>query len=285
MPAAEFLVPATLDEALDALGAEGTHLLGGGTALALLMKTGLLDAARVVWLGKVAELGSVTVRDGVLRVGGGVTLHRLATSPVVRQHCPSLAEAAGLAANIRVRAVATVGGHLVHADPRQDCPPVLLATGATVRLASAGGTRSMAVDDFLVSFMETAIRPDEVLTEIEVPLEPDRQEAYVRFAPGSQDDFPTVSAAAVVRCDPSGAIAEVRIGVGALGTRATLHCFDAGSWGGREPGDALADAIAAGVSAQVQPGADRLGSVAYRRHVAGVVAGRALRRAWRDGAT
>lgn len=285
MPAAEFLAPATLGEALDALGDEGTHLLGGGTALALLMKTGLLDAARVVWLGKVPELGTLAVREGALHVGGGVTLHRLATSPVVHQHCPSLAAAAGLAANIRVRAVATIGGHLVHADPRQDCPPVLLAAGAIVHLASAGGTRSMAVDDFLVSFMETEIQPDEVLTEVEVPLDQARREAYVRFAPGSQDDFPTASAAAVVRGDASGALAAVRIGVGAAGSRATLHCFDGGSWGTSAgmPDDALADALAAMVAAEVQPVADHRGSAEYRRHVTGVTVARALRQAWGDG--
>ncbi|MGH9089603.1 MAG: FAD binding domain-containing protein, partial [Acidimicrobiales bacterium] len=106
MPTTEFLAPATLDEALGALGASDTHLLGGGTALALLLKTGLLEAGRVVWLGRVPELQGIAEVDGALQIGAGVTLHAITTSPLVSRHCPSLARAAGLAANIRVRAVA-----------------------------------------------------------------------------------------------------------------------------------------------------------------------------------
>lgn len=284
MPAAEFLAPATLGEALDALGDEGTHLLGGGTVLSLLLKTGLLEAARVVWLGRVAELKTIAAHDGLLRIGGGVTLHELAASPVVRRGCPGLARAAGLAANVRVRAVATVGGHLVHADPRQDCPPVLLAAGASVHLASASSTRVVDLDDFLVSFMETAIGHDEVLTGVTVPLDATRREAYVRFAPGSADDFPTVSAAAAVRSDGAGGMADLRIAVGAAGPRATLHRPDPRLWSGRGLDAALAEAVGAAVAEEVRPDADHRGSVEYRRHVAGVVAGRALRQAWRDGA-
>ncbi|MGH2448983.1 MAG: FAD binding domain-containing protein, partial [Chloroflexota bacterium] len=164
MPATDFVVPSTITEAVGVLGDDGTYLLGGGTALTLLMKTGMLEVSRLVWLGKISALRTISERNGALRIGSGVTLLEIAESPVVRRHCPSLARAAGLAANVRVRAVATLGGHLVHADPRQDCPPALLASCASVHLASSEGERAMALDEFLVSLMETVITPTEVLT-------------------------------------------------------------------------------------------------------------------------
>lgn len=280
MPRVEFLAPTTLEGVLGALGGEGTFLLGGGTSLALLMKTGMVEATRVVWLGKVEALRAITAADGVLRIGAGVTLHSIANSPLVRRHCPSLAAAAGLAANIRVRAVATLGGHLVHADPRQDCPPPLLAAGATVMLASSAGGRVLPLERFLFSLMETAIRPGEVLTQVDVPIDGGRREAYVRFAPASRDDFPTASAAAAVVLDGAGRLARLRVAVGAAGPRPTLHAPPEELWEGRVPDEAVRDAVAGAVAGEVDPVGDHRASAPYRRHVTGVVVGRALVRAW-----
>lgn len=276
MAATEFLAPTTVDEVLGALEGVGTHLLGGGTALAPMLKTGLVEARRVVWLGRVPELRQVQELDGTLRVGAGVTLHELATSPLVRRSCPSLARAAGLAANVRVRAVATLGGHLVHADPRQDCPPVLLACGATVHLASTGGHRVLALDDFLVSLMETAIDSAEVLTCVDVPIDPDRREAYVRFAAASEHDFPTVGAAAALRTDATGALCDLRIGIGAVGARATGHRPDPALWRDRPCTAETARAVGSAVAAAVEPLPDHRRSARYHRHVTGVMVARAL---------
>ncbi len=253
------------------VGPDDTVLLGGGTALSLLLKTHMIAPRQLVWLGRVAALRTVSVQDGVLQIGAGVTLHALSGSELVRRHCPSLARAAGQAANVRVRTVATIGGHLVHADPRQDLPPVLLAMGASIRLASTKSTREVALDDFLVSLMETRIASDEVLTHVFVPVDAGRHEAYLRFTPRSCEDFPTVGATDGANC-----IIDASVGVGGVGSRATVHTQVRSQLSGKRLTESLAEKAAASVAEAIEPIADHRGSERYKRHMTYVLVKRVL---------
>src|SRR5690606_13612077 len=117
-------------------------LWGGGLATTLMMKQGLLAPERLVGLRRVAELRGIRQNDaGDLLLGGCTTLRDLERSPSARRLCPALADTAPGVGNVRVRNVATGGGHLVHGDPGQDLPPLLLALDGDVRLASAAGER------------------------------------------------------------------------------------------------------------------------------------------------
>ncbi len=209
---AEFAAPATVEEALAALQAEHSVALGGGTQVVTLLKTGLLDPERVVWLGRIGALAELRVRpDGTLVIGAGVTLDRMSRAPEVRERHPVVADAAARVGNPRVRAVATIGGHLAHADPRQDLPPVLLALGATVVLRSLDGERSLALSELFTGFMATALGDGELITRVEIPAAPPgRRAAYVRFAPGSAADYPTVGVAAALTAG-----GDVRLAIGA----------------------------------------------------------------------
>ncbi|MDA8313007.1 MAG: FAD binding domain-containing protein [Actinomycetota bacterium] len=277
MSTVELAAPRTLEGVFPLLAPDDTLLVGGGTALSLLMKAHLVAPRRLVWLGKVSALQNVSVQDGVLRIGSGVTLHSISESELVRRHCPSLAAAARQAANVRVRAVATIGGHLAHADPRQDLPPVLLAAGASVELASASSTREVRVDDLIVSFMETQITSEEVLTYVSVPVEARRRETYLRFSPRSCEDFPTVGVAAAVTTDGAGRVIHASVGVGAVGSRASLHRQLSPLHFGEGLTESLADAAAASVAEAIEPIADHRGSERYKRHVTFVLVKRALR--------
>lgn len=271
-----FVVPASVDEAVAALADEEAVAVAGGTSIGLLVGQGLLAPSALVWLGRIPELTEVAVRDGRLVLGAGVTLWDLAAHPDVRRHLPALAAAADVVGNVRVRAVATVGGALAHADPRQDLPPVLLAHDAEVEVAGPGGRRQLPVDELVTGFMSTSLAPGEVLTSVSVPLVAGRRGRYRRFTPGSADDYPTVAVAAALTV-ADGAITAARVAVGGAGPRAFLVPEAEALVG--SPADAsrapLA-VVAAAAAERAEPVDDRLGSAAYKRRMAAVWVRRVL---------
>lgn len=275
--ALEFLVPGSLDEAVGLLRGEEDMLLGGGTAVALLLRHRLITPARLIWLGRVPTLREISVDgEGNLRIGAGATLAQLARSPEVRSRCPSLARAAAGAANPRVRSVATIGGHIAHADPRQDLPPVLLAHGARLRLLGGTGWRDLDLADALLGLMETAVAPGEAIAEVVVPCPQGQRSTYARFTPGSEDDYPTVGVAVVLRTSPGGEVAAAKVAVGAAGPRAVVVEEAAACLVGRTPSeDDIRDAGRA-VEEAVRPLDDQRGSAAYKRAMSGLWTRRAL---------
>ncbi len=252
MPASEFLAPAALAEALEALAVEGALALGGGTALAILLKNRLVEPVRIVWLGRVAELAGVRhLQSGGIELGAATTLAGLSAQPEVAAAYPMLAAAAGGVGNVRVRAVATLGGHVAHADPRQDLPPVLLALGAELVLSSPGGERTLPAEKFFTGYLETALRPGEVVRAIRLPpARPDQRALYTRFTPGSEDDYPTVGVAAAI------ADGQLRIGLGGVAPTAVLV---------RLPGGIEPEAAAEAAAAAADPAGDQRGSAGYKR--------------------
>ncbi len=151
---------------------ETVRPLAGGTALALLARYGFLQPTRLVSLrnmpGKLGHISSS--RPGTLRIRAMVTLTELARSPLVAQAPSVLAAAAGLVANVRVRNVACLGGHLAHADPHMDLPPVLLALDARVEIRGPTGVRWSTVDDLVSGYYETTLGQQELITAVEVPV-------------------------------------------------------------------------------------------------------------------
>lgn len=273
----EFLAPGTIEAAVAALaGDPGAMAVGGSTAVSLLMKEGLVTPSRLVWLGRLPDWGAITAGPGMVRIGGGATLASLAGSGLIRRVAPALASAAGAAANPRVRAVATLGGHLAHADPRQDLPPVLLAAGASAVLVGPAGERRLPVDDLLVGFYETSLRAGEVITAVEVPSPPGCTQVYARFNPGSADDYPTVGIAVQVQIGPAGTVAEVRVAAGGCAGRAVLLRQAAAAVRGRPPGEIDLMAVQAAAEQEIPVVGDHRGSESYKRRVAGVWARRAV---------
>jgi aerobic carbon-monoxide dehydrogenase medium subunit len=275
----EYVAPDRLDDALERLGrAEGEAiLLGGGTATVLLMKQDLIAPKVVIDLGHIPELGGIAAGAGRrLRLGATCLLAELEDSTIVRTAYPVVARTAHRVGNVRVRNVATLGGNLVHADPAQDLPPVLMALGATVTLASRRGTRRLPLDAFYVGYMETAIEQDEVLTEVELPPPPaGLRSTYIKYTPRSQDDYGTVNVACalVVEDGVCRSAALVLGGVGAtpLRIRSAETCLS---------GHPLTDARIAEASTfaaqEIDPWDDLRGNAAYKRAMAEVWTARAL---------
>ena len=189
----ELLQPGSLGEAFALLESEETRPLSGGTALMLMMKAGVLRPKRLVSLRK---LGLDRIEaNGSLRIGAMTTLRALEKSDVVRQGWPVIARTLRTLSNVRVRNVATVGGALAHADPHMDLPPLLCALGARVTVEGKNGRRTVPVEELYAGYLETTLKPGELITQVEVPVLGQRRAAYLKCTTRSADDWPAVGVA------------------------------------------------------------------------------------------
>jgi aerobic carbon-monoxide dehydrogenase medium subunit len=187
--------PRTLQEAFALLDAEGARPFGGGTALMLMMKAGVLRPQRLVSL---KNLGLEKIEPaGGLRIGAMTTLSALERSPEVRKGWPVIARTLRTLSNVRVRNVATVGGALAHADPHMDLPPLLSALGAKVVIQGRKGERTMPVEDLYAGYLENTLGKD-LITHVQIPPLGKRGAAYLKCTTRSADDWPAVGVAVVL---------------------------------------------------------------------------------------
>ena len=188
--------PRSLPEALSLLGEEGARPFAGGTALMLMMKAGVLRPARLVSLRK---LGLEKIEaNGALRIGAMATLRSLEKSEIIGKEWPVITRTLRTLSNVRVRNVATVGGALAHADPHMDLPPLLAALGARVTIQGKQGTRTVPVEDLYAGYLETTLKPGELVTQVEIPALGKRRAAYLKCTTRSADDWPAVGVAVVL---------------------------------------------------------------------------------------
>jgi aerobic carbon-monoxide dehydrogenase medium subunit len=185
--------PTSLAEALALLDADDARAFGGGTALMLMMKAGVLRPGRLVSLRKL-KLDRIEA-GGSLRIGAMATLRSLEKSEAVRKGWPVITRALRTLSNVRVRNVATVGGALAHADPHMDLPPLLAALGATVFVSGKSGERSLPVEKLYAGYLENTLKPGELITHIEIPPLGKRSAAYLKCTTRSADDWPAVGVA------------------------------------------------------------------------------------------
>jgi carbon-monoxide dehydrogenase medium subunit len=277
-----YVRPESIDEAVNLLArsSDRSHLLAGGTALLLLIKQGLVEPGLLVDLAGIDSLRQVRpTADGGIEVGALARLREIERDPLVLERQPVLASTIGRVATIRIRNQATLGGNLVHADPAQDPPPMLLALDAEVEVVGVGGRRTVPLDAFFVDVFETSLSPGEILTGIHVPALPGGSRAtYEKFLPRTADDYATVAVAARVTVGQDGRIADARIALGAAGP-VPMRVFSAEQvLVGRHPSAVDLNAVAVATRDAADPVDDARGSAGYKREMAGVIAARAVRR-------
>src|SRR5919109_81508 len=164
--------PETLGEAVSVLVRDGDRakIIAGGTALVIMLRNHLISPSVLLSLGRLPDLRHIRHEPGTgLRIGALVSIRDAERSPLVHEKQPALASTFGKVGNVRVRNAATVGGNLSEADYASDPPCVLVALQAKARAASATGERDIPLTEFFKGFYETALRPDEILTELIVP--------------------------------------------------------------------------------------------------------------------
>ena len=283
MQAFEYRTPKSVKEVQQDLKQFGSDakLIAGGTALVIMMKQRLVRPSCLVSLRSVRGLNGIAEKNGGIAIGGGTTHRAVEGSPLVKRRLPVLAETYHHVATVRVRNMATVGGGLAHADPNQDPPPTLIALGASLKAASADGSRTIPLEEFFTDYYETVLKPEEIITELYVPRLPANSgAAFLKFLPRTADDYATVSAAAVVTLDKSKKnFADVRIALGSVGTTPIrARAAEAVLRGQPVKAEALAEAGEKAKQA-VDPISDFRGSAAYKKEMAGVFVRRALTKA------
>jgi aerobic carbon-monoxide dehydrogenase medium subunit len=273
----QLLQPTTVDEASGALRdfAERGTVYAGGAELLLLIRHGLLQSEILVDVKKIDRLHGITWNDGALSVGACVTHHTLETNPLVRKHAPSFAYAESQVANVRVRNQGTLGGNLCFNDPHSDPGTVLLIHNASVTLGSQRGERQIPLHDFFLDAYETALEPDELILDVQIPSLPSGMiSAYLRL---HRFQRPTLGVATAVKMN-DGTIAESRLAVGCVGPKAQrLVDLEA-----KLNGSSLSDAKRVLAEQKnylrdlLRPVDDLLGSADYKLYMTGVLLGEAL---------
>lgn len=270
--------PETLDEACGLLGElDDAQVYGGGTAIQILIKQGILFTEDLVDVSLVPGLADVTVTDEAVDVGAMVCLRRLETDPHVRRVVPLAARTYGHVASPRVRNTASVGGNLAHGDYRLDPPAALMVLDAAVVAHSVRGTREIPVRELFPGFQETALSPDEIVTRIRIPAQPPGSGGhFVKLSSLGANDWPAASAAALLRCDRERLLLD--LGLCALAPVPVFLSLDVSGM------DAPRAASAAMSAAEpvMDPIEDVRGSCGYKRQLGLVAVRDAVRGAWEE---
>jgi len=277
----EYFAPTTIDEALSLLDQHGDDckILSGGHSLIPVLKLRLAAPAVVVDIGKIAQLKTIKIDNGVIRLGANATHAAIAASVEVKQHCPLLAETAAQIGDQQVRNRGTIGGSLTHADPAADWPAAMLALNAEIVARSSKGERAIKASDFFVDMLTSAVEPGEIVTEVRVPVPAQPQaSAYLKVAQ-SASGFALVGVAAQLKLN-NGQCEEISIGVTGLAPKAFRAAAVEGALRGKTLDEAAIKAAAAHADADASDALEDIhASGEYRRQLAKVYAQRAVQAA------
>jgi carbon-monoxide dehydrogenase medium subunit len=262
LPEVEYARPSTLDEAVQLLGAnDGARALAGGQTLTNVMKARAAAPDVLVDLNGLDELRAIRrTADGGLKLGAMATYADIARSSEVADVRPILAEVALQIADVQVRNRGTIGGNVCSNDPTNHLPPLLVALGATMTIRGADGERTVSADEFFLGVYMTAVAQGELLTTVTVP------------PPGGGDAFESVTIGRDGTCIVSAAATldgQARVAIGCVAAVPVLVTA-------APEEEAVREAVTGAVT---DPPSDVHASAEYRRHLAGVLAARAVRRA------
>ena len=276
-----YFSPRTLDEAialLQKLGPEA-KLLSGGQSLIPMMKLRLLSPEYIVDINRIPGLDYISESDGHLKIGALAREHQLESSEAVQTRFPILADTARVIADPLVRSQATVCGNLAHGDPANDHPATMLALGATIVATGPKGQREIAIKDFFPGLFTTALEPEEILTEIRVPIPPPKSGgAYLKLE-RKVGDFATAGVAVQIELDDAGVCKRAGVGLTNVGMTPIKATKTESFLTGKKLDDATIQEAAQLAASESEPTDDIRGSKEYKRDLVRVLTARALKRA------
>lgn len=266
----EYQRASSVDDAISRLSrlGDGAKLLAGGHSLIPLMKLRLVTPGVVVDIGRLSELRYIHDAGDHIAIGSLTRHYDLQCSKVLQREVPLLAHVAGLVGDPPVRHRGTIGGSLAHGDPASDLPAAVMALDGRLVVSGSHGKRTLAATDFFRGFWETALTPEEVLTEVQIPKGAAGW-AYEKFTRRAFD-WAIVGVAVVVTGTTSVQVALANVGPATVRASATEQALRDGA----SPAEAAGRAVEG-----LSPSSDVNASSEYRAHLAVVLTGRALERA------
>jgi aerobic carbon-monoxide dehydrogenase medium subunit len=277
-PPFDYVAPKTLPEAIAALGQhENAKVLAGGQSLIPLMRFRLASPSVLVDINRIEGLSYINEDHGWLKIGSMTRENAVDQSALVHEKYPLLADTVQVISDPIVRNMGTVGGNLANSDPGNDHPATMLAYGAQVVATGPKGERVIPIESFFIGLYESALAPNEILTEVRIPAtKPRSGGAYLKLE-RKVGDFATAAVAIQVVLDEKGKFASVGIGltnVGLTGIKATAA---ENYLNGKDPSDANIRQAAKLAAEAAQPIADVRGSEDYKRSLVKTYTVRALR--------
>lgn len=264
---------------LDQHGGEA-KILAGGQSLIPLIRFRIAGPAVLVDISRIADLEYIEEADGVLHIGALTREAALDSSPLIRDRYPILLDTASMIADPVVRNWATVGGNLAHADPANDHPATMLALGASVVATGPAGTREIPIDQFFTdATFETALAPNEVLTELRIPAPGEHSGGAYFKLERKVGDYAIAGVAAYVTLDGQGHVSYAGIGLTNVGpTPIKAHAAEQSLIGKPLTEASIHDAADLAAAAS-QPTSDTRGPAEYKRDMVRTLTIRALRKA------
>jgi carbon-monoxide dehydrogenase medium subunit len=284
MKAFDYVAPNSLDEAVTLLAERGerARVLAGGTDLIVQLREGRREVDLVVDVKNVPEVNEIDYHpERGLRFGAAVPCYRLYENPALGRAYPGLHDAVSLIGGIQIQGRATVGGNLCNASPAADTIPALIASSAVCVIAGPEGTRELPVESFCTAPGRTALRRGELLVSLRLPPpRPHSGSAYLRFIPRNEMDIAVVGAGVSVTLDEGRSrCTAARIALAAVAPTPLLVPEAAAAVVGGTLADGEIEQAAERARAAARPISDMRGDADYRRHLVGVLVGRALRAA------
>ncbi len=284
-PPFEYHAPTALEEALDLLAELGDEakVLAGGQSLVPLLNFRLARPAHLVDLNRIADLAYVRAWDGGLAIGAMTRQRALERDHAVVERAPLLAQAVPHIGHVQIRNRGTIGGSLAHADPAAELPAVIAALDGQLVVRSSAGERVLGADAFFLTYLTTALQPDELLVEVRVPgLPAGAGTAFLELS-RRHGDFALVGVAAALVLAGDGRCRDARLALTGVGASPVRGRTGEAALRGQVPSDRLLREVGRLVAAGLEPDSDLHASAEYRRDVAGVLVERALRAARKNG--
>lgn len=280
-PRFRYFAPTTAAEAVGLLEthADTAKVLAGGQSLVPMLNMRLARPEVIVDINRVEGLSRLAVEDGELVVGALVRQRAVEKSPDVAARVPVLQEAIGYVGHVQIRNRGTVVGSIVHADPSAELPAVLALLDGSLRVMGPSGTRDVPWQELFLTYFTTTLGPDELAVETRFPLPPAGAGWSFMEVARRHGDFALVAVGALVTADDAGRIQQARLALTGVGGAPVRPERAEALLAGQALEDDVLAAVAEAVREAIEPESDIHASAEYRRHVAGVLTGRALRAA------
>ncbi|RED49037.1 FAD binding domain-containing protein [Aestuariispira insulae] len=276
--------PGTIEEAATLLARESgiARVLAGGTDLLVQLRAGMIEPDLVVDVKRIPAMMDIVEENGGFRIGAGVSCARMGEHAALVAAWPGVVEGAELIGSTQVQGRATMTGNLCNCGPAADSVPGLVAAKAVATVVGPEGRREILVKDIPAGPGKSNLKKGEIVESIFLPKRPERSgDAYLRFIPRTEMDIAVVGVGVSLTLDADGTITEAGVGLGAVAPT-VLDVEDAAkAIIGSKLDEAALEKLAAAASAACNPINDKRGTIEFRVDVAGVLAKRAAKIAYK----